>query len=314
MDNKIRGKKVHCLVLVYPAQGHVNPMLQFSKLLQHEGVKVTLVTTLHYRKTLQSVPPSIAIETISDGFDNGGVEEAGDYKTYLGRFWQVGPKTLAELIEKLGILGDKVDCVIYDSFFTWALDVAKRFGIIGVSYLTQNIRKSRESSFAFDMLVGQFSNIHKADWILCNTFYEMEKEIADWTMNIWPKFRPIGPSIPSMFLDKRLKDDEDYGVAQFKTNEKYMEWLNNKPKGSVVYVSFGTMVSLDEEQVQEVAYGLRDSGSYFLWVSEKGKEIKINATKWKNLAVGAFGESGSSQNSILEFVTSLFNDVHGLTN
>jgi pathogen-inducible salicylic acid glucosyltransferase len=48
--------------------------------------------------------------------------------------------------------------------------------------------------------------------------------------------------------------------------------------------------------------------------SEKGKDIKINATKWKNLAVGAFGEGGSSQNSILEFVTSLFNDVHGLTN
>jgi pathogen-inducible salicylic acid glucosyltransferase len=219
MDNKIIGKKVHCLVLAYPAQGHVNPMLQFSKLLQHEGVKVTLVTTLHYRKTLQSVPPSIAIETISDGFDNGGVEEAEDYKNYLGRFWQVGPKTLAELIEKLGILGDKVDCVIYNSFFTWALDVAKRFEIIGVSYLTQNmsvnsiyyhvqkgelkvplinqdeislpllprfevedmpsffLTEEGENQVLLDMVVGQFSNIDKADWILCNTFYEMEKEV-----------------------------------------------------------------------------------------------------------------------------------------
>jgi pathogen-inducible salicylic acid glucosyltransferase len=240
-------------------------------------------------------------------------------------------------------------------------------------------------------------------------------------MKIWPKFRSIGPSIPSMFLDKRLINDEDYGITQFKSNEKCMEWLNSKPKGSVVYVSFGSIVSLDEEQVQEVAYGLRDSESYFLWVvrtseetkipkdfekeskkglvvtwcsqlkvlaheaigcfvthcgwnstlealslgvpiiaipqwsdqttnakfivdvwklgirapidvnkivrkdtlkacilemmeSEKGKEIKSNATKWKNLAVGAFGVGGSSQNSILEFVTSLFNAVHGLTN
>jgi pathogen-inducible salicylic acid glucosyltransferase len=220
MDEKIIGEKVHCLVLPYPGQGHVNPMLQLSKLLQHEGLKVTLVTTLHYRKTLQSVPRSIPIETISDGFDNGGIEEAGSQKIYLGRFWQVGPKTLAELIEKLGILGDKVDCVIYDSFFTWALDVAKRFGIIGVSYLTQNMSVSSiyyhvhqgelkvplidqdeislpllprfevgdmpsfflteekgENQVLLDMLVGQFSNIDKADWILCNTFYEMEKEV-----------------------------------------------------------------------------------------------------------------------------------------
>jgi hypothetical protein len=48
--------------------------------------------------------------------------------------------------------------------------------------------------------------------------------------------------------------------------------------------------------------------------SGKGNEIKINATKWMNLAVGAFGVGGSSQNSIVEFVTSLFNVVHGLKN
>jgi pathogen-inducible salicylic acid glucosyltransferase len=82
MDKKTIAKKVHCLVLPFPLQGHINPMLQFSKLLQHEEVKVTLVVTLHQRKKLQSVlPHSIAIETISDGFDNGGLEEAGEYKT-----------------------------------------------------------------------------------------------------------------------------------------------------------------------------------------------------------------------------------------
>ena len=76
-----------------------------------------------------------------------------------------------------------------------------------------------------------------------------------------------------MFLDKRLKDDEDYGVAQFKYNEKCMEWLNDKPKGSVVYVSFGSMVGLDEEQVQELACGLKDSGSYFFGLLELLKRI-----------------------------------------
>ncbi|XP_061368562.1 UDP-glycosyltransferase 74G1-like [Gastrolobium bilobum] len=316
MEKKSIARRVHCMVLASPAQGHVNPMLQFSKLLQHEGLRVTLVTARSFCKNMQNIPSSIALETISDGFDNGGVEEAGNYKAYLDRFGQVGPETLAELLEKLGRSSDHVDCVIYDSFLPWALEVAKRFGIVGVAFLTQNmcvnsiyyhvqqgklrvplteneinlpalpklqhgdlpdflLFTDEDNRALLDFAVGQFSNIDKADWILCNAFYEMEKEVADWTMKVWSKFRTIGPSIPSMFLDKRLKDDQDYGVEQFKS-EECMKWLDDKPKGSVVYVSFGSLAELDEEKMEELACGLRDSGRYFLWVVRASEESKLH--------------------------------------
>lgn len=209
--------RVHCLVLAYPAQGHINPMLQFSKLLEHEGVRITLATTLYYSKNLQKVPPSVALETISDGFDDGRHgEEEKNFRFYLDRFWQQGPKTLGELIEKLGRSGYPVDCLIYDSFVPWALDVARRYGIVGAVFLTQNmtvnsiyyhyslgklrvplteheirlpalpqlLHEDMPSFFLekdpglLEFLVGQFSNIEKADWILCNTFYELEKEVS----------------------------------------------------------------------------------------------------------------------------------------
>jgi pathogen-inducible salicylic acid glucosyltransferase len=93
-------------------------------------------------------------------------------------------------------------------------------------------------------------------------------------MKIWPNFRTIGPSIPSKFLDKRIKNDEDYGATQFKS-EECMEWLNDKPKGSVVYVSFGSLASLNEEQLEEVACALTDCGSYFLWVVKPSEEPKL---------------------------------------
>jgi len=83
-------------------------------------------------------------------------------------------------------------------------------------------------------------------------------------MKIWPKFRTIGPSIPSMFMDKHNKDDEDH-----------IKWLDDKAKESVVYVSFGSMAVLDEEQMEELAYGLRDNGSYFLWVVRASEETKL---------------------------------------
>ncbi|KAG4922565.1 hypothetical protein AAZX31_18G227500 [Glycine max] len=308
---------VHCVILPYPSQGHINPMHQFSKLLQLQGVRITLVTTLSYSKNLQNIPASIALETISDGFDNGGLAEAGSYKTYLERFWQVGAKTLAELLEKLGRSGNPVDCVIYDSFFPWVLDVAKGFGIVGAVFLTQNMfvnsiyyhvqqgklrvpltkneislpllpklqledmpsflsSTDGENLVLLDLVVAQFSNVDKADWILCNSFYELEKEVNNWTLKIWPKFRTIGPCITSMVLNKRLTDDndEDDGVTQFKS-EECMKWLDDKPKQSVVYVSFGSIAALNEEQIKEIAYSLRDGENYFLWVVRASEETKL---------------------------------------
>ena len=93
-------------------------------------------------------------------------------------------------------------------------------------------------------------------------------------MKVWPKFKTIGPNIPSFFLDKQYEDDQDYGVTQFKS-EECMEWLDDKPKGSVVYVSFGSLVSFGEEQMKEIAFCLRECSSYFLWVVRDSEETKL---------------------------------------
>nr|KYP32497.1 putative UDP-glucosyltransferase At1g05670 family [Cajanus cajan] len=312
MDKQITTSKAHCLVLAYPALGHINPMIQLSKLLEHQGVRITFATTRFYSKNSLKVPPSMALETISDGFDDVRPTQGETSKAYVDRFWQVGQETLAELLEKLGESKNHVDCVVYDKFFAWALDVAKRFGIVGAAYLTQNMTVNNiyyhvqlgklraplaeheislpklpklqhedmpsffftyaQNPTPFDFVVSQFSNIDKADWILCNTFYELDKEIG--SLEIWPKFRTIGPNIPSMFLDKRYEDDEDYGITQFKSDE-CVEWLDDKPKGSVVYVSFGSIASFGEKQMEEVACCLRECSSYFLWVVRASEENKL---------------------------------------
>ena len=99
-------------------------------------------------------------------------------------------------------------------------------------------------------------------------------QVTDRLTKIWPKLRTIGPTIPSMFLDKQVEDDKEYGFSLFKS-EECVEWMDDKPKWSIVYVSFGSYSVLTKEQMKEVAFALQESGCYFLWVVRATEESKI---------------------------------------
>ena len=100
----------------------------------------------------------------------------------------------------------------------------------------------------------------------------MDGKPMSWPVNV----KTIGPTIPSMFLDKRLEDDKGYGLNLFEPNvDACMKWLDTKEIGFVIYVSFGSVTALREEQMDELAWGLKNSNSYFLWVVRESEEKKL---------------------------------------
>ncbi|CAI9094815.1 OLC1v1030615C1 [Oldenlandia corymbosa var. corymbosa] len=313
-------RKGHCLILPYPLQGHVNPLLQFSKRLRFKGAQITLVHTKSFINRIKdsSATSLFPSETISDGFDEGGVQQAGNFQLYFSRFQEVGSRTLGELIEKLRDSGSPVDCVVYDAFLPWVLDVAKKYGVAGAVFFTQScavgdiyyhvckgvvklplddhrryyeipglpvLERSDFPSFvtapeiypaAREMVINQFSNVDKADWVLFNTLYKLEQEVIDWMSKLWPAIRPVGPTVPSMYLDKRLQDDNDYGMNIFKPmGDTCRKWLEQRANKSVVYVSFGSLAALNSEAMKELAWGLKMSNKYFLWVVRSSEESKL---------------------------------------
>ncbi|TMW98878.1 hypothetical protein EJD97_003357 [Solanum chilense] len=309
--------KAHCLILPYPVQGHINPMLQFSKRLQSKRVKITITPTKSFLKNMKELPTSVSIEAISDGYDDDGINQAKTYESYLARFKEVGSDTLAQLIQKMAKSGCHVNCIVYDPFLPWAVEVAKQFGLFSAAFFTQNcvvdnlyyhvhkgviklpptkndekilipglsctiessdvpsFESTPESDKLVELLANQFSNIEKTDWVFINSFYELEKEVIDWMSKIYP-IKTIGPTIPSMYLDKRLHDDKEYGLSMFKpmTNE-CLNWLNHHPISSVLYVSFGSLAKLESEQMEELAWGLKNSNKSFLWVVRSNEEPKL---------------------------------------
>ncbi|XP_075485811.1 UDP-glycosyltransferase 74B1 [Primulina tabacum] len=133
---EMQTRTPHIVVLPYPGQGHINPLLQFAKRLASKGVKATVATTHYTVKSIQAA--GIAVEPISDGFDQGGFTQAQNEDSYLKSFKDNGAKTLSQLIQKYRDTSLPITCIIYDSFLPWALDVAQQHGILGASFFTNS--------------------------------------------------------------------------------------------------------------------------------------------------------------------------------
>lgn len=133
----LEGKNLHVLVLTYPTQGHVNPMLQFCKSLSSKGVDTTVAVTKFIFNTFKPKSDgSIQWDTISDGFDEGGFAAATGIEDYLDTMKKAGSKTLRELIMRHQERGHPIDAVVYDALMPWALDIAKSFGLVAATFFT----------------------------------------------------------------------------------------------------------------------------------------------------------------------------------
>nr|AVW82180.1 putative UDP-glucosyltransferase UGT74F5 [Barbarea vulgaris subsp. arcuata] len=303
-------RRGHVLAVPYPTQGHITPIRQFCKRLHSKGLKTTLsLTTFIFNSIKPDLSGPISIATISDGYDHGGFDSAGSIHDYLQNFKTQGSKTIADIIRKHQSSDNPITCIVYDAFMPWALDVAREFGLAATPFFTQPCAvnyvyylsyinhgslklpiedlpflelQDLPSFFSvsgsypayFEMVLQQFINFEKADFVLVNSFQELEIHEKD----LWSKVCPvltIGPTLPSMFLDQRIKSDTDYDLNLFESKDAAFctNWLEARPQGSVVYVAFGSMAQLNNGQMEELASAV--SNFSFLWVVRSSEEAKL---------------------------------------
>ncbi|CDP20005.1 unnamed protein product [Coffea canephora] len=127
--------------------------------------------------------------------------------------------------------------------------------------------------------------------VLVNTFNDLEQASlrAITNMNVIP----IGPLIPSAFSDGTDLTDKSVGGDLFDSpKQDYIRWLDLKPERSVVYVSFGSLATLNKEQKIEIFHGLEEAGWDYLMVIRKSdnedqevKEMMENGLSGKGIIV-----------------------------
>ncbi|KAL1211353.1 UDP-glycosyltransferase 83A1 [Cardamine amara subsp. amara] len=130
----------HVLVIPYPAQGHVLPLMSFSHYLAKQGIQITFINTeFNHNRIINSLSKSsyqdyvghwINLVSIPDGLEDSPEERniPGKLSESVLRFI---PNKVEQLIERMiaESSGTIISCVVADQSLGWAIEVAAKFGI-----------------------------------------------------------------------------------------------------------------------------------------------------------------------------------------
>ncbi|KAL0340558.1 UNVERIFIED_CONTAM: UDP-glycosyltransferase 75C1 [Sesamum radiatum] len=123
----------HVLLVTFPAQGHINPSLQFAKRLIDMGIEVTFATSVYARRRMEKtaardLPKGLSFAAFSDGYDDG-FTMSDDPNKYMTEIRSRGAKTLKDTALSAAEQGRPVTCLIYTLLLPWASEVAREVNI-----------------------------------------------------------------------------------------------------------------------------------------------------------------------------------------
>ncbi|CAJ1947108.1 unnamed protein product [Sphenostylis stenocarpa] len=130
------------LVLPYPAQGHVNPLIILSQKLVENGCKVLFVNSeFDHKRVVSSIAEQednsnldeesgLKLVSIPDGLESD--DDRKDLRKLFDSMQNFMPEALEKFIEDVHLKGeDKISFIVADLCMGWALDVGKKLGIKG---------------------------------------------------------------------------------------------------------------------------------------------------------------------------------------
>ncbi|KAJ4976127.1 hypothetical protein NE237_001233 [Protea cynaroides] len=246
----------------------------------------------------------IHLVSVPDGLEPD--DDRRDVQKLSESILNVMPGHLENLIKRIKESNEdeELTCIISDMTFWWPLKLAEKMGIRGAAFwpaaagtlaLSLHISTLKEAGIIddngtltknemiqlsptmpgistseliwnctadknmqkviFETAVNANQAIKACNWILCNTALQLEP----WASDLIPNIQPIGPLF--------CINCHDQSACNFlQEDSTCMNWLDQQPLRSVIYVAFGSISSLNQQQFNELALGLEYVGRPFLWV------------------------------------------------
>ncbi|KAI5345770.1 PREDICTED: hydroquinone glucosyltransferase [Prunus dulcis] len=321
----------HIAILPSPGMGHLIPLAEFAKrVVHHHNFTVTFIVpcdgppTKAQKSVLDALP--IAIDHVflpPVSFDD--LPQGSKIETLISLTVSRSLTSLRDAIKSLISRANLVGLVV-DLFGTDAFDVAKEFNLSKYIFFPSTamalslflyLPKLDETTpceyreladpvtipgcipihgrdlldpvqdrkdEAYKWVLHHAKRYRLADGIMVNSFAELEPGALRALQESEPGKPPVYPVGPLVKMEFSNALDEQ--------SSKCLKWLDEQPRGSVLYVSFGSGGTLSYDQINDLALGLEMSEQRFLWVVRSPSDKAANATYF----------SVHSQNDPLEFL------------
>ncbi|KAL3833982.1 hypothetical protein ACJIZ3_008718 [Penstemon smallii] len=296
------GERIGRRIIFFPLplQGHINPMLQLANILHSIGFSITIIHTKLNSPNPTNYPHFTFHQILSE-FD--------EYSDILSLLTMLNEKCVEPFKQALSeLLGDKsgdpIGCLISDAILYFTSDVAKSFNLPRIvlrtggvaSFLTfaafpvllqkgylpiQDSRleepiielpplrvkdlpviKTSQPEKLYSLLHNMIQETKSSSGLIWNTFEELEQPSLTKLRQDFPiPIFPIGP------FHKHIASSSSSLIPE---DQSSISWLDKQANSSVVYVSFGSIASIEEKDFLEIAQGLESSKHPFLWVVRPG--------------------------------------------
>ncbi|KAL3530525.1 hypothetical protein ACH5RR_009847 [Cinchona calisaya] len=316
----VSPQKPHAILVSYPLQGHVIPSVHLAINLASRGFTITFINTQSIHNQITSGDKSIngqgdifsevrksgldiRYTTVPDGLPIG-FDRSLNHDRFMAALLHVFSAHVEEEVQKIVKSGPHVTCLIADTFFVWPGMLAKKYGLLYISFWTETalvfslyyhldllrlnghfgcidlredpidyipgvppiepkdlasyLQEMYPTSVCHQIIFKAFKDAKDADFILCNTVQELEHETICALQEKKPFFS-VGPIFPPGFTKSCV-------ATSLWSESECTHWLDTKPQGSVLYVSFGSYAHVEKSDLEEITNGLLESEISFVWV------------------------------------------------
>ncbi|KAJ8647078.1 hypothetical protein MRB53_000101 [Persea americana] len=307
----------HVAILSSPGMGLLIPLAQLAKrIVLHHHFSATFITHGHTKDSLQKTQKTIlntlpkSVQTISlPPVAPQNIPQGAKSATLISITHKCSIPSLRHVLKNLASTHRLVALVV-DLFGTDAFDVAREVGVPPYLLYTSNFLSlsvdihlptvdstlsseplklpgcrpiPREdlvdaaqdrSNQAYTWFLHHGSRFKQAKGILVNSITELEPETL---MGLRDE-----PSHPPIYTIGPLVQSSSTGMADV-PKPNWLRWLDDQPRRSVLFVSFGSRGSLSFEQTKELALGLVMSQQRFLWVVRSPNDKEASASNQEPL-------------------------------
>ncbi|WOL15785.1 hypothetical protein Cni_G24566 [Canna indica] len=300
------ARRRHVALLPYPGRGHINPMLCLARRLAARGLLITVVLTEEWLSLLSRppLPPAVRLRAIPDVVPSERARGA-DFASFIQAVLTRMGGPVAALLEELD---PPPDAIVADAMLPWAAAVARRMSVPvavffpqaatvfsalqeaktlaalrpqtdqigdGDNYFLRYIPRPASNHLAdfithsngegmLQAFIEGISWFTSAQYVLFNSFSKLENRALDKLRSkLSVPFYSIGPLVPDTLADEDATD-----------NHSCYKWLDSQPKTSVLYVSLSSFLPFSNEEIKEIAVGLRLSRYPFLWAVRDSMHIQ----------------------------------------